>query len=617
MAELVIPLIGLGALYIFSNKDNNNQMNRINENYENMGTPINQLQLPNTNVPTTNFPVEGKTMDSDSTNYTRQYKNPNQTTDKFFGKNVTGDIDKTYNQMNSSNNSSNNSINSLTGDTFSKSDFKHNNMVPFFGSKVKGPQIDSDYSKTILDHRQGAGSHHIKKVEQAPLFNPDNNIQHTHGAPNNSDFIQSRQMPSTKISNVLPWEQEKVAPGLGLGSTTEGAGGFNSGMLNRDAWAPPTVDELRVKTNPKVSYGLYGHEGPLNSKIQNPGIQGTVEKNRVSTDYVLGPQRWNTTTGASTGQSSIPEHIIPERNRNSTSNQYFGVGGNDGDSKSSYLTGHYEQTNRPELCANDINPANAIGQSSATASDFGAKGYNVLKNNRTANCQAENKGNVSGMNGTFRAMVAPIIDALRPTKKENVICNANKMGNLGAIVPNLPITNPTDRVKTTIKETTSDKIGLNYLNVSHVSVPEGGYQSTQIQVKDQERNKGDSSNMGFVGGPSTFEAQMSTTAWDNQHNNVNKTHENWHMQGGMAMHNTNTNMNIGKRDNDRVNNRMQPQDFKLPSQNSMADTVPSLDSYGKINMPQQYSQEVNNDRINPEMLSAFKNNPYAHSVTSY
>ena len=76
-------------------------------------------------------------------------------------------------------------------------------------------------------------------------------------------------------------------------------------------------------------------------------------------------------------------------------------------------------------------------------------------------------------------------------------------------------------------------------------------------------------------------------------------------------------MNIGKRDNDRVNNRMQPQDFKLPSQNSMADTVPSLDSYGKINMPQQYSQEVNNDRINPEMLSAFKNNPYAHSVTSY
>ena len=51
------------------------------------------------------------------------------------------------------------------------------------------------------------------------------------------------------MANVLPWEQQKVAPGLGLGYTTEGAGGFNSGMLDRKAWAPPTVDELRVKTN--------------------------------------------------------------------------------------------------------------------------------------------------------------------------------------------------------------------------------------------------------------------------------------------------------------------------------------------------------------------------------
>ena len=620
MVEIALPLIGLGLIYIYSNKDNDK------DNFVNMDKPINQSLSSILDVPTKNFPVENKVIGQNSINYTRQYTNPNQTTDKFFNNNVSTLQSQNYqqsnnfnvnNSTNNSTNDSNNRMDSLTGNTFNKSDFTHNNMVPFFGSKVKGPLIDSMHSKTLLDNHQGAGTNHIKKVEQAPMFKPDDNIQFTHGAPNSSDFIQSRQMPSIKSSNVLPWKQEQVGPGLGLGSTTDGGGGFNSGMLNRDAWAPPTVDELRVKTNPKLSYELSGHEGPIGSNVQNPGIQGTIEKNRVATSFEIGPQRWLTTTGESIGQTSIPEHIIPERNRNSTSNSYFGSGGNDGISQASYTNSHYEPSNRPELCATDINPASAVGHGAVSSADYGANGYNILKNNRNTNCQTNNTGAAGGINGAFKAMLAPIVDAIRPTRKENVICNANSTGNVAALVPNLPITNPTNKVKTTIKETTVDKVGLNYLNVSHVSVPEGGYQSTQIQVKEQERNKCDSSNMGFVGGPSTYEAQMNVNAWDNQHNNVNKTFENWPMQGGMAMQNTNNNICIGKKDTDRVNNRMQPQDFQLPKQNSIADTIPSLDSYGKINMPQEYSQEVNNDRMNPDMLSAFKNNPYAHNITNY
>ena len=62
-------------------------------------------------------------------------------------------------------------------------------------------------------------------------------MQWSHGAPNQSDFLQSRQLPSTKMANAVPWEQQKVGPGLGLGYTTEGAGGFNSGMLDRSSMA--------------------------------------------------------------------------------------------------------------------------------------------------------------------------------------------------------------------------------------------------------------------------------------------------------------------------------------------------------------------------------------------
>ena len=49
-------------------------------------------------------------------------------------------------------------------------------------------------------------------------------------------------------------------------------------------------------------------------------------------------------------------------------------------------------------------------------------------------------------------MMAPIMDALRPSKKEDVIYNANILGNVQALVPNLPITNPNDKLKTTNKE---------------------------------------------------------------------------------------------------------------------------------------------------------------------
>ena len=622
MAELALPLLGLGALYVISNKDNKKDKKDNKENFANMGRRV-EHYLPNTHVPVENFPTQ-KPIDSTSKNYIRQYINPNQTTDQFFdGHTRLSNINLANlnrgNNDNNDNNDNNNKalpadtgISSLSGNKINQKDFKHNNMVPFFGSRVSGAPINSKHSESLLDHRTGAGSQTIKRVEQAPMFKPEDNVQHTHGMPNNTDFFLSRQLPSRKIANVLPWEQEQVAPGLGLGYTTEGAGGFNSGMLDRSAWKPPTVDELRVKTNPRVTYGLYGHEGPAESAVNNLPVIGNVEKYRQNTDYALGPDRWFTTTNV-LGPTQAPQMILQDNNRMSTTNEYFGVGGNAGDSKASYHKGTYESSSRAELCTNDLNPASAQGQGSATASDYGIKSFNIPKNNRNVNCQPD-MVSAGGINGTFRAILAPIVDALRPSRKENVIGNANQTGNVTALVPNLPITNPADSVKTTIKETTVGKIGLNHLNVSHISVPSGGYQSAQIDIKDQQRNIGDSSSMGYINGP---EAQMNVSAWDNQHNNVNKTYQNWPMPGGTQIFNGSENMQFARNDNDRVNKRLPIPDHVIQHPGSLADTIPSLDSFGKINMPQESNQQINADRMNPDILSAFKSNPYAQSLTSY
>ena len=611
MAEIALPLLGLGALYVISNK---NPRKEEKENFTNMGRRSDHY-LPNTHVPSENFPIQ-KPVDSTSKNYIRQYINPNQTTDQFFdgSTHLSGINVANKNHDTDSKNVvvANKNISSLSGNKINQKDFKHNNMVPFFGSRISGARADSDHSESILDHRVGAGSQSIKRVEQAPMFKPEDNVQHTHGTPNNSDFFLSRQIPSTKIANVLPWQQEQVAPGLGLGYTTEGAGGFNAGMLDRAAWKPPTIDELRVKTNPRVTYGLAGHEGPAESKVNNLPVLGNVEKYRQNTDYSLGPDRWFTAPNV-LGPTQIPQAVLQDNNRVNTSNEYFGGGGTVADSKTSYFRGNYEQSSRAELCPNDLNPASASGQGSATSSDFGAKGYNILPNNRNANCQPDNVS-AGGINGAFRAIMAPIVDALRPSRKENVIGNANLTGNIQALVPNLPITNPADGVKTTIKETTVGKVGLNHLNVSHISVPSGGYQGAQIEIKDQERNTSNVSSMGYINGQG---AQMNTGAWDNQHNNVNKTYQNWPMPGGTQIYNGSENVQFAKTENDRVNNRLPCPDHIIQPQNSVGGSIPSLDSFGKINLPQQPNNQINADRMNPEILSAFKSNPYAQSLQSY
>ena len=124
-------------------------------------------------------------------------------------------------------------------------------MTPYFGSKLNDQRRDDNTYESLLDSYTGSGSQDNTKREQAPLFEPDTNLQWANGTPNQSDFVQSRINPSLRKANVKPFEEERVAPGLGLGYTTEGADGYNSGMMGRDSWKHKTLDELRVDSNPR------------------------------------------------------------------------------------------------------------------------------------------------------------------------------------------------------------------------------------------------------------------------------------------------------------------------------------------------------------------------------
>ena len=205
--------------------------------------------LPNVNpsISPINYPISK----DESHNNIKRYVNSNQVTDKYYRKEHVSKNVEINNPPNSVGGSTQVQM-GLTGNPIVKSEFKHNNMVPFFGAKIKGSTGNHNQAESRLDHMQGSGSQHIRKKEQAPLFKPEKNISWANGMPNMSDFFLSRQNPSQRMANVKPWDEKKVAPGLGLGYTTGGSGsGYNAGVENRQQWLPKNVDQLRTKTNPK------------------------------------------------------------------------------------------------------------------------------------------------------------------------------------------------------------------------------------------------------------------------------------------------------------------------------------------------------------------------------
>jgi hypothetical protein len=588
--ELAVPLVALGGLYVASNQE------KKKEGYQNMGKKFNDSPVP----PPINYPNLAPVNNSNP----NKYRDPNTVTDRFFNPKIYQEFANGPDQF--GNVSKANDFKSLTGETVQKSDFKHNNMAPFFGGRIRGSTQNPNISETVLDNMSGTGSQQIKKQEQAPLFAPQKDIRYANGAPNMSDFYQSRVMPGSKMANVKLWDEQKVAPGLDAGYTSQGQLGFNSGMAARDKWVDRNVDQLRVATNPKLTFGLANHEGPAYNFIKAPATQetqGKVEKYLPDTYFINTPDRWLTTTGLEKGQTSRAIQVERAVNRATTSMQYFGADSNP-DGTKMYTPGEYEQPKRPQLEANPISNCNAVGNGSARVTDYGADGYKNVPNNRSTT----NADYMGSVNGFLKAAVAPLMDVLRPSRKENVIGNINPTGNVQQHVSGLPVYNPADRAPTTIRETTEGKLDMTHLNVE--GQKDGAYTVTVQQPVEQER---DTTSCQYYGDGGMNSGVALYNAAYNQRNNVNKTYINRPNQGGMSLLNADENIHIDKKDSDRNNNRL----WVRNGNSGVNGSIPSMETYGKINVPQYYDNCINCDRIQPDILNAFKENPYTQSLSSY
>lgn len=608
--EIAIPLVTLGGMYVLANKDKKESFAVKNRELPKHSSGNHARIHPQQTLNPTNFPLQPQTVpnqpipagepidsiDADLRTEPGYFPNSGVAIDKYY-------LQSTYEDQLEKDKSVHMS---LTGEPMNKSSMKHNNMVPYFGSKVSGTTYDYQRHEGQMDAMQGTGSQYIRKKEQAPLFAPQEHMGWAHGTPNQSDFIQSRINPGTKISNVKPWEEERVAPGLNQPGSSAGSGGFNSGLEARERWIPKTVDDLRVATNPKVTYDGVVLGGKTN--VQNRGIHGRVEKQRPDTYYINTPDRYFTTTGLEKGQTARAAEILRPENRTSTTREYFG-NTTVSEGKSTRAPQTFRPSNRPELDApvQHMSNPHARGMNAANSKDYGIQGYTAYHNGRSLT--TERTPNLGGISGIAKAVISPLLDLMRPSRKENAIGNIRPVGNATTTVKESYVYNPADRAKTTIREMT--ETNPYPANVGNSAYQGYGHLTNEHQSVDQQR---DSTSTEYVGGQGVTRTQEARRYEAEYNARTNATKEvlakSRLNHGNHNSFNGYVNMKVDKRDCDREQNR-----WNVP-QNTVKH-MPSVSTYGEMSARSEIGQSIQMDRNQPDILDAFRSNPYSQSLHSW
>lgn len=346
-------------------------------------------------------------------------------------------------------------VKSLTGEYIDMEQFTHNNMVPFFGGNIK-QNMNEHSTKSILETHTGRSETFKNKEEVPCLYDKVKDFSYVNGIDNKDDFYRERYNESRVRNNVVPVPQIRVGPGVGQGYTDTPTGGFH--QLDTQELIKPyykSVDELRVATKPKETYSGRIVEG---QKGRERGSLPNIVKNRVDTWYEQTPDMLLKTTGAFTKPTEIPEFNVKITNRNETTTERIGIA----------------QPNVPKRKLDECNvkpssrqqfgefglrntALNIYGKGSQY--DYGKSTIMVYANERDITTTRVYQGNVQSL---IKAIIAPLQDVMRVSKKEHGIDNPRHFGNMNVQVPEKPtMYDPNDIARTTIKETLlHDEMGM-------------------------------------------------------------------------------------------------------------------------------------------------------------
>ena len=337
---------------------------------------------------------------------------------------------------------------SLTGEPINPKTFKHNNMVPFFGSRIK-QNTDEYANNTLMENFTGTSMNYQKKKAVEYMFKPQKNVTNAGYGFQNLDLnLKDRYIVSNKMSNVSPIVSLNVGPGLNQGYTTKPSGGFQQADT-RDYILPKSTNQLRVKTNPKLSYS-----GRIISGVAvgtKPGKVGIVEKNRPDSFYIQTPDMYFTTTGACTGPTQRPNVVMKYVNRKDTQlKKHVGPAAPTKGSKEKIRS---KVKNSRKIQLRNSGPRNmGTNDGRKDKDDYGKKNYKLKKTIRQSTECKTHASNITRAQGADNVQ-ARNTQGPRRTRKTNVIGNARWTGNVQGPHNRHTVYDPNDVARTTIKET--------------------------------------------------------------------------------------------------------------------------------------------------------------------
>jgi hypothetical protein len=364
-----------------------------------------------------------------------------------------------------------NFVSSLSGQMINKGDFSHNNMTPFLRKNVT-QNTNVENMSSVFDTKTGNNQFWMNKKEVPCLFKPEMNAGgNVCSMKNNDDFLKSRINNSSRVNNFFPIDKIRVGPGINKGYDSAPTGGFHQ-MDTADYAKPRTLDDLRSKINQKETYFEIPMQAPPKG-IEQRGVITPFNKNRPDTNYEVTPDMWLKTTGAIT-----KEAVRSSENVRPTARPEF----------------HIEYKGAAKYGENS--PGQGI------ENDYGKNAIILYENERAT---TETRTVVSNVSSIVKAIVAPIMDALKYSMKEYTVEAERGVGNPSIQIPSKATTYDPDNhiMKTTVKETTihdSETINLSGNKETYSSLTD----SAKTTVKETTIH--DSETINLSGNKETYSA---------------------------------------------------------------------------------------------------------------
>jgi len=356
---------------------------------------------------------------------------------------------------------------SLSGKYMTDEEFRHNNMIPFFGSQNRQPSVSNTAYQSQLETFTGTSSTYIQKQEQSPLFSPQfTRNDHIYGKKVHDSDLFTHYNPSRYRQGEPVQDPVHVGPGINKGYTSLPSGGFQQ-MDSREFAMPKDTNELRVASKPKVSYEGVVVEG---HKEYQRGLPPEKVEQQRPTRYYENTLSRATPTSSSTKETARSEVLDKETQRQSSISSYIGTSGS-----------KQVQRGRQEGETYSL-PKNTPLQGFGLTHAFSLQHPNhwdepspssVALSKTTDRGHHEHNAFFSNVVQLVQSIFVPIQDFLRPTLKETTVDDTNPVGYTRVACPKSTAYDPSDTARTTLKEQLVQD-GTNYGGILKPSTQQKG-----------------------------------------------------------------------------------------------------------------------------------------------